>query len=185
MKENFYLSLSHCSSLTTTIHSNLMFVQETPTIYKEFSHAFSQLSRKMLRLGKYYLKMQQLNFPKIRELSHDHSAGSIQGGIRTSVTPRSKSFHGTKWYNGFNLQHSLIISSCTRLPFSANRCRNAFLPAEWHRHRDKIKCLFTRGNLKGRKSTPRQLRNTCTFSTCSPVLFKSSVIAGLLFKTQK
>lgn len=55
-----------------------MFVQETVIIYKELSRAFSHLSRKMLRIGKYYLKMQQPNFPKVRELSHDHSVSKYQ-----------------------------------------------------------------------------------------------------------
>lgn len=117
--------------------------------------------------------MQQPNFPKVRELSTAIQPANTKGGIRTtSMTPCSKFFYGTKWYNGFNLKRSLIISSCTRFTFLANRHRNGFACWMIKILCDRIKCLFTRDNPKSRKSTPRQLRNTCIFFEYS-FLFKS------------
>lgn len=76
-----------------------MFVKEIIIIYKELSCPFSHLNHKILKTGKHYFKMQQLEFPKVRELSHDHSASRYQKGARTiSLTPHHKLFHDTKWH---------------------------------------------------------------------------------------
>lgn len=92
IKENLYLSLSHVSSLTKTINSNLMFVKEIIIIYKELSCPFSHLNHKILKTGKHYFKVQQLEFPKDRELSHDHWTENFPmtiqpAGIRKGLEP--------------------------------------------------------------------------------------------------